>query len=183
MTYNDPIDYLEALFTILRAEQKQLANITGLQSIHLQIVYYLGRCNRYSDSLKNLVDFIGQTKGTTSKSVSLLEAKGFLVKIVDLVDKRKVHLCLSKTGQQLAREQHQPWFDALKQLPSEQQSAFASDLNSFLKAIQESNQHQKFGVCESCKHLIRSDDFFRCGLTKETLTKSDLQKICVYHLE
>lgn len=181
MIYNDIIDYLEALSSILRHEQKGLATRYQLQPVHLQIINYLGRCNRYSDSLQVLCDFLGQTKGTVSTSVALLEGKDLLRKHLDAADKRKIHLQLTASGKDLYMRQFEVWRAGLVNLNEDQQQDIKGSLHTLLSRLQDANQHKLFGACHSCKHLKREGKLYLCGLTKETLIDDDLEKICVYH--
>lgn len=176
-------DYLEVLNNLLKASQRQFAASLGLQMVHLQIVRYLARCNRYSDSLLVLSDFLGQTKGSVSVSVALLEKKSLLEKCPDPHDKRKQHLRLTPAGEALA-EQEQALSGLNHGLLSktEQHSVNAS-LNTLLRKLQQANDYQVFGICSSCAHLQKGEEGeVRCGLTGETLSQTDQTKICVHHL-
>ncbi|WP_271272230.1 MarR family winged helix-turn-helix transcriptional regulator [Aliamphritea hakodatensis] len=183
MIHHDITDYLEALFNIHRGEQRKLAAELGLQQIHLQILYYLERCNRYSDSLLVLTEFLGQTKGTVSTSVALLVKKGYLIKQPDPVDKRKSHLQLTETGAQAAARQTSLWQAGQALLGEAQSEQVRQALDVLLRQLQKANEYKVFGACHSCQHLCHADASFSCGLTGEDLHSAELQKICVFHQE
>ncbi len=183
MIHHDITDYLEALFNIQRGEQRKLASELGLQQIHLQILYYLERCNRYSDSLLVLTEFLGQTKGTVSTSVALLVKKGYLIKQPDPVDKRKSHLQLTPTGKDAAARQSALWQAGQTLLGESQSEQVRQALDILLRQLQQANGHKVFGACHSCQHLCCNEDGHHCGLTNEALSSAELQQICVYHQE
>lgn len=179
--FDDIIDYMEALSAILRHEQRALATSQQLQPVHLQIINYLGRCNRYSDSLQVLCEYLGQTKGSVSTSVALLESKGLLHKHKDPHDGRKVHLILTAEGSKLYAQQFDSWRNVLAAMQDAQKSAIKDSLEHLLASLQTANQHKLFGACRSCRHLVEEGKMYRCGLTQETLHAEELEKICVYH--
>ncbi|MBN3561880.1 MarR family winged helix-turn-helix transcriptional regulator [Aliamphritea spongicola] len=183
MIHHDITDYLEALFNIHRGEQRKLASELGLQQIHLQILYYLERCNRYSDSLLVLTEFLGQTKGTVSTSVALLVKKGYLIKQPDPVDKRKSHLQLTETGVQAAARQTGLWQAGQGLLDDAQNEQVRQALDVLLRQLQQANDYKVFGACHSCRHLCTNNGGHYCGLTNEALNSAELQQICVYHQE
>ena len=182
MIQGNTADYLEVLNNLLKASQRQLAASQGLQPVHLQIVRYLARCNRYSDSLLVLSDFLGQTKGSVSISVALLEKKGLLEKQPDPTDKRKQHLKLTKSGQALAKQERE--LSGLNQglLTDEEQQAVNSSLNMLLCRLQQANDYRVFGICHSCIHLQKEGEQATCGLTGEQLSLEDQDMICVHYL-
>lgn len=174
-------DYLEALLTLYKSEQRQIANDFALQPIHLQILQYLGRCNRYSDSLLVLCEFLGQTKGSLSTSVSLLEKKGLVCKQASAADKRKSSLKLTAQGVEIYARQRAYWDDLCSDMSSAQRATLEQAFDTLLRALQQANQGKMFGVCTSCKHLVKEANQHSCGLTGEALQPLDLQQICVHH--
>lgn len=181
MITNNVTDYLEALVNILRSEQKKLANEHGLQLIHLQIIHYLARCNRYSNTLLVLCEFLGQTKGTVSTSVSLLEKKQLVRKEADLIDKRKQHLKLTADGKKLAKHQSKAWSIAESQYQDGEHQALLAAFDSLLRKLQQGNNYKVFGVCHTCRHFKRQQGQVICGLTQEMLQTDEHQQLCVHH--
>ena len=72
---------------LLRNEVRADLAPYGLQPIHLEALYYLSICNRFSDTPKAVTEYLGLTKGTVSQSLKVLEAEGYIDKQVDSVDK------------------------------------------------------------------------------------------------
>jgi len=69
-------DLLERLTLILRADDRRTP---GLLPTHRALLRYLGRANRYSNTPGAAALFLGQTKGTVSQSIALLERRGWNV--------------------------------------------------------------------------------------------------------
>ncbi|MGF1768142.1 MarR family winged helix-turn-helix transcriptional regulator [Enterovibrio makurazakiensis] len=180
----DPIcDILERITTLYRNEVRLVGVEHGLHPVHLEVIYYLSRCNKYSDTPAAVTEFLGITKGTTSQSISLLEAKGYLTKEKDPNDRRVSHLVLSPQGESIAKKAIPP--ASLKRGLEKLGSGKAQlevQLETLLRDIQRSNQSASFGVCKTCQfHSPMSDGHFYCELTKETLIADYGTLICREH--
>jgi MarR family transcriptional regulator, negative regulator of the multidrug operon emrRAB len=177
-------DLVESMSALIRSEERRRCSIFGLQLVHLQVLHYLSRCNRYSDVPAALSLYLGVTRGTISQTLLLLEKKGFIEKSADKKDKRVVHLRLLKAGEAIL-DQARP-SDLLDQAETIlQQNQSSPDSQVFLEALnalQKANRYQTFGLCKTCKHFrVVNSDEFRCGLTQEPLTLQDSEKICQEH--
>lgn len=176
-------DYLERLSNLLRAQTRGAVADRGLQPVQLEALRYLARCNRYSNTPLAVAEYLGSTKGTVSQTLMALEAKGLVTKETDIKDRRVVHLeptteglevlagaipgpVLRRVGQDLAG----PGLDTL-----------VAGLRGLLRGIQAANGLRSFGACASCRFNGRTAEGFHCGLTGETLTESDLGRICREH--
>ncbi len=181
---------LERLTHLLRTEERTAGLTDGLQPVHLQVLAYLARCNRYSNSPAGVADYLGLTKGTVSQTLNLLEARGWIQKNPSLIDKRVVHVQLTAEGRQRLQQlwPPAPVQAALSALSSAQQAQLTTALTDLLIALQQAQNGLSFGVCHSCQHFQRepsprdSAPQFRCGLTQEPLTVADSQLICREHL-
>ena len=181
MFFQHITDYLDAITAIIKHQQRELATKLGLQPIHMQIIQYLGRCNKYSDSHQSLCDFLGQTKGSLSTSVALLETKNLVLKQADAKDKRKSHMRLTSQGTEVFDQLQQAWSQSLDALVPKQQQTLLHSLNDLLLGMQKANNNKIFGVCQSCKHLLKNGKEYRCGLTGQELVKDELELICTFH--
>lgn len=178
------IETLERLVGVLRIEQRNHATGHGLQMVHHDIMDYLARCNRYSDTLQSICEFLGLTKGTVSQSVKLLEEKGYINKTSDLRDGRVQRLQLTEQGREymwagdvLSRE----IFEGVS-VDSAYGRIFGTILNDILWQIQIKRNRKGFMQCRTCRHnRLHNDNKFFCGLTSEPLTAEDAQKICREH--
>jgi MarR family transcriptional regulator, negative regulator of the multidrug operon emrRAB len=179
----DIFDLIERMAALIRSEERKKCTELGLQPVHLQVLDYLSRCNRYSDTPAALTNYLGMTRGTVSQTLLLLEKKGYIKKTADVADRRVVHLSLLLQGEAILKEARDS--DLFKQ------AALIFKGNGFvnheiifvnaLTALQKANDSQSFGLCKTCHHFTLLADGFQCGLTRELLSHSDSEKICQEH--
>lgn len=177
-------DFVESMSALIRSEERKRCSVFGLQLVHLQVLHYLSRCNRYSDVPAALSLYLGVTRGTISQTLLLLEKKGYIAKSTDKRDKRVVHLHLLPAGEEILG--HAKPSDLLAEAQHIlQQSHSSLDSQIFLEALtalQKANQGHTFGLCKTCHYFrILNPDEFRCGLTQEPLSANDSEKICQEH--
>ncbi len=182
MEDRSPYELIERLGNLLRAAERRAGAEAGLQPVHLHALGYLDRCNRYSDTLTALQEYLGITKGTASQTVTLLEERGWVRRRRDDADARRFHLELTARGKRLIRRTlpPEPFETALAELPSSGRD-LTRQLEGLLRGIQRAGGLASFGVCHTCKHFQREPDGFRCGLTAEPLSASDSELICREH--
>ena len=176
-------DIIERMTALIRSEERKKCTEFGLQSVHLQILDYLSRCNKYSDTPAALANYLGMTRGTVSQTLLLLEKKGYLKKTADTVDRRVVHLSLSPEGKSIL-EQARPselFNQAADLLEHDELTNYDETLVTVLTALQKSNKSHTFGLCKTCMFFTLMQQGFLCGLTKEPLTGEDSRKICQEH--
>ncbi|GAB4115830.1 MAG: MarR family transcriptional regulator [Acidobacteriota bacterium] len=176
-------ELLERINHLLRAEERHSGG--GLQFVHLQILDYLGRCNRYSDTPAAVADYLGLTRGTVSQSLIRLESRGLIVKITDLRDGRRVHLHLTPSGRKVAdsARREQLLDRALRSLPPEFAPHLEHSLTRLLVELQRCHGGVAFGVCRTCRHFQTDPGGagHRCGLTGEALSEPDSHLLCREH--
>lgn len=168
---------------LIRSEERKRCTELGIQVVHLQVLDYLSRCNKYSDTPAALTNYLGMTKGTVSQTLLLLERKGYIRKVPDLSDKRMVHLHLVDKGYEVLNQAHPT---ELFNKASEFLKAHCPQLGDTpfvdaLTALQKAHKSHTFGLCGTCKYFTASSDGFLCGLTGESLTQADSEKICQEH--
>ena len=180
----DLFDLVERIAALIRSEERKKCTAVGLQTVHLQALNYLSRCNKYSDTPAALTNYLGMTRGTVSQSLSLLEKKGYIKKTVDINDRRVIHLELLPEGKTIL-EQARPaelFIKATSMMEKKEDTVdYETVFSSFLTALQKANQSQSFGMCNTCHYFTIMDDGFLCGVTKEPLSQSDSEKICQEH--
>jgi DNA-binding MarR family transcriptional regulator len=174
---------IERMVALIRAEERRRCTEIGLQPVHLQVLDYISRCNRYSDTPAALTNYLGMTRGTVSQTLLLLERNGYLEKTPDSQDKRVIHLTLTLQGEAIL----------VKACPSTlyqdaneifNKTDFLNPEDSFMNALlalQKANQSKTFGLCKTCQYFTVVSDGFTCGLTKQPLSDSDSEKICQEH--
>jgi len=173
----------EQIGSLLRSAKRATEDKTGLQPVHYQVLSYLRRCNRFSNTPAAVTAYLAITKGTVSQSLALLERKGFVYKVPDLKDRRVVHLHLTKEGIQLLEETMPPsvWKGACKNLSEAELQDIQVNIESLLRSLQRANHSKMFGLCCTCYHLISEKDGHCCGLTDEKLEPEETIQICHEH--
>ena len=176
--------YIERLSNLLRNEIRKSGVALGLQPVQIEALHYLSQCNRYSDSPMGVTDYLGQTKGTVSQSLKVLEKKGLITKVTDSKDRRVTHLRVSESGRAFLRNAvPSAMFAKLGDyLGAETEAEISAALKNLLLGIQQANGMKSFGVCHTCRHCRLLDDGTHlCGLTREALSSADTQLICREH--
>ncbi|GJL57078.1 MAG: transcriptional regulator [Nitrospirales bacterium] len=176
-------DILERLSNLLRMEMRAFGLRFGLQPVQIEALTYLTQCNRYSDTPQAVTEYLGLTKGTVSQSLKVLEQKGLVVKQQDRQDKRVVHLTPTAKGKKLI-EQSIPakgLETALKMTGSIKIRELKEVLRATLRGMQHNNKRKTFAACHTCRFNQHHHDTYTCGLTKEPLSKQDIQLICREH--
>lgn len=179
----DVFALIERMSALIRSEERKKCAELGLQPVHLQVMDYLSRCNKYSDTPAALSNYLGMTRGTVSQTLQLLEKKGLIKKTSNAKDRRMVHLSLLADAEVLLDKAR------LSDLYNQASLIFndANYLNNesvFVKALcalQKANNSHSFGLCKTCRYFTTTSDGFRCALTKESLTHADSKKICQEH--
>lgn len=176
--------HLERLSELLRVDARQAGLELGLQPVQLEAMHYLSMCNAFSDTPMAVAEYLGQTKGTVSQTLKVLEKKELLVKQPDANDKRVFHLKLTKKGGSVL-QQLVPTamvMQACENLSPKEQEVVEQALQCLLSSFLSTNKMKSFGVCRSCRynrHLNGSDYF--CDLVQQPLLESDTQLICREH--
>lgn len=174
--------YIERLANLLRNEARNAGAEYGLQPVQLEALNYLNLCNRYSNTPLGVTEYLGLTKGTVSQSIKILENKGLVEKRSDKNDKRIVHLKVTPAGRRLLKRLHPSKILSRACDDSSNQQTLAGNLKSLLVKIQKDNDLKTFGVCHSCRYnQVEENGTFKCGLTQERLTKTDINLICREH--
>lgn len=176
----------ERIGNLLRHELREALNAFRLQPIQFEVLHYLARCNRYSDTPMAVTDYLGQTKGTVSQTLKVLEKNSLIEKKPDTNDKRVVHLNLTAAGQRiLDRVYPSRLFDhSVAALSRTQIQHLNHSLVELLRTLQTQNGRRSFGQCFSCQHHIKlGNNKFQCGLTGEPLKRQDIDLICREHAD
>ncbi len=177
-------DLLERLSTLFRNEVRQAGLVYGLHPVHLEVLFYLNRCNKFSDTPAAVRDFLGTTKGTTSQSITLLENKGYVIKTKDSHDKRVFHLSLTDSGKAIAEQSMPPQSlrNALEHCNDDENNTLKLQLENLLADIQIETSSTAFGLCQTCiYHLPKSQALFLCQLTQQELPTKFGELICREH--
>ncbi|MDB2387380.1 MarR family transcriptional regulator [Shewanella sp.] len=174
---NDIEIWLERLTALYRSQMRHCANSEGMQVVHLEILQYLSIANKYSNTAQAVSEYLGQTKGSISQSLKLLENNGYIERQASAKDKRVVGIYLTQTGKDSLTRMSSQLLPNLKGSNND-----VDTIKALLKKWQVTNHHKGFGQCQSCKfNLEPSRENFLCALTNETLSLKDIKKICREH--
>jgi MarR family transcriptional regulator, negative regulator of the multidrug operon emrRAB len=180
----DTFKLIERISALLRAEERRKYGSIGLQPIHGQVLAYLAKCNKYSNTHAAVAEYLGLTKGTVSQTIQILERKHYLQKVTDSLDGRVVHLSLTEEGKQLIDELKP--LDVFKQAETkvsrQEFDTIGQALQTTLGVLQKVNQSKSFGPCRSCSYFSVAHNHYQCGLTEQALDRADTDKICRDHL-
>lgn len=171
---------LERLSALHRSMLRRAAADEGLSLVHVEVIQYLSRCNRYSNTTQALSDYLGQTKGSISQSLSYLESKRFIRRHQDAADRRVFHLTLTAKGEKVAERLAALLPQALL-TEGEQSAAQGANevLREALRRLQRAHGLKAFGICRECRfNQPESSTSFRCGLTGETLMVEEASRLC-----
>ncbi len=184
MNSNLIYDYVERLSELLRVDARQAGAAHGLLPVQLEALHYLSICNRYSDTPMAVTEYLGQTKGTVSQTLKVLEKKALISKNPDKNDKRVAHLKVSAKGKWLLSQSiPTPMFiKACEDLSADAQSQIEASLSQLLTAVLQANSLKSFGVCRSCRYNSKTEaGGFFCNLVQQPLSGNDVQLICREH--
>ena len=169
---------LERLGALIQQSVREDAARHGLLPIHVQVLHYLKRANRYSDLPIAVAEYFGITRGTVSQTLAVLERKGLVIKEADPRHGRRVHLRPTPAGEAVLGAS---WVERVERALGERAAAAAAledTLRALLAAMQRANGQRAFGLCRECAHFQNSEDGARCGLTEEPLAMEQTERIC-----
>lgn len=169
---------LERLGALVHQSVRDDAARHGLLPIHVLVLGYLARANRYSDLPIAIAEYFGITRGTVSQSLAVLEDKGLLVKEPDERHGRRIHLRLTRAGRAVLNDSWTQRIARELTSPPPGAAALEESLRGVLMTLQRLNGQRPFGVCRQCAHFLREPRSARCGLTGEPLATEQTLKIC-----
>ena len=175
------VQLVERLGGLLRARARRHGVALGLQPVHLQVLDYLARCNRFSNTLAALAAWLQATRGTVSQSLTLLEQRGLLSRTPDAEDRRVLRLALTAQGRRVCEQltAGAAVQAAVDGLPVADVAVAQGVLEQCLRALQRDSEFNGFGQCRGCRYLRRPDGAgFACGLTGEALAVEETDQLC-----
>ena len=169
--------WLERLSSLYKSQIRQAASAEGMQVVHAEILQYLSIANHYSNTAQAVSEYFGQTKGSISQSLKVLEKDGYVLRKPCTEDKRVTRLYLTEQGRnKLAKVTA----NAMPDIADSEENV--SSLKSILEQWQSGNRHMSFGQCQTCRyHQKLTKGHLQCGLTGAPLSIDDSKKICREH--
>ena len=174
---NDIYIWLERLTSLYGSQVRHAANSEGIQPVHVEILQYLSICNRYSNTAQALSEYLGQTKGSISQSLKLLEKDGYVERHRCPKDKRITRLHLTTKAKACVKRVSKFLMPNLGEAKKANEA-----VASLLKEWQLKNDHHGFGQCQTCRFNCKlAKEKFQCGLTGESLSIVEVKQICREH--
>ncbi len=178
---------LEAAHLIDRLERLVRLGEHGgrLNPAQWEALRYLARANRFSRTPAALAAYLASTRGTVSRTLASLEAKGYVTRLPSARDGRSVDLALTAAAERMLKR------DPLLALAADIGQAAGSRLPELLEALRgvlrsaiARNRGRAFGACSSCRHFrarVRPTGPapHHCALLDEPLSEMDSGAICV----
>lgn len=177
---------IEAAHLIDRLERLARSDEQGgnLNPAQWEALRYLARANRFSRTPAAVADYLTSTRGTVSRTLASLEAKGYVERGSNARDGRSVAFALSSEGERAVKR------DPLRALAENIARAAGDDVAALRDALRQTlrvaitrNRGRTFGVCRTCRHF-RADvrpstrTPHHCALLDEPLSEGDSLAIC-----
>lgn len=143
---------LERLGALIQQSVRDAAARHGLLPIHIQVLHYLMRANRYSDLPIAIAEYFGITRGTVSQTLAVLERKGLLTKEPDAHHGKRVHLTLTPAGESVLSDS---WVEHVEQALCER-PVYAATLESTLRNLLSAMQRVNGAACLRHMSAVRS---------------------------
>jgi len=177
---------IERLARLMRASEHE----SGLNPAQWEVLRYLARCNRFSNTPTALATYLAATKGTISQTLKALEHKGLIKKGRRDGGRRSVALALcDRAWDYLERD---PWWRLANHegaLSGQTRQGLRIGLRHFVLCEIAHRKMGAFGICASCRHFERngaSDSDgdggpHHCARFGATLADADAERICHAH--
>ncbi|MEW6415937.1 MAG: MarR family winged helix-turn-helix transcriptional regulator [Pseudomonadota bacterium] len=169
---------LERIAALMQQSVRDDAARFGLLPMHIQVLAYLARANRYSDMPIAVAEYFGVTRGTVSQTLAVLERKGYVTKTADERHGKRVHLDLTPAGEAVLADTWVSRIDALLAGQPGLAQPLEAVLRALLGGLQRLNGQQAFGVCRECAYFKKTRQGGRCGLTGEGLDGPQTERLC-----
>lgn len=177
---------LEAAHLVDRIERLARANeqVGRLNPAQWEALRYLARANRFSRSPAALADYLASTRGTVSRTLASLEAKGYVAREPSARDGRSIDFTLTPEGGTALKR------DPLLVLAQDIEQATGGDAADLLNGLRQTlrnaiarNQGRAFGACYTCRHFRAhigpsARTPHHCALLDEPLSEADSRAIC-----
>jgi len=173
---------IQCISALIRADKHKICAELRLQLVHFEVLDYLSRSTKYTDTPAATACYFGMTRGTVSQSLMVLEKKGYIEKNKDETDKRVIHVQLLPPGLAILKKARRTkLFNKATLLLKQntegpiQKKCFLSVLDALQKAsnsalfspakenrLHTNKQATVFDLIEYMAALIRSEERKRC---------------------
>lgn len=153
----------------------------GLKPVHWSALRFLVRANRFSRTPTGLTAWLGQTKGTVSQTIAVLERKGLISRGSKADDRRVVRLELTDAAQALlASDTDTVATTMIDALPKCDVIELERLLTTMLRAHVADRGNRTMGICAACRYFEPgAAGHHHCALLDVSLDDADAASICV----
>lgn len=167
--------------------QRAADHAHDLNPAQWEVLRYLSRANRYSNTASSVTAYLGSTKGTVSQTLNALERKGLIARTKDKVSARVVRLSLTDKGEAVLGDDPMNSLRSLIDgLPSYKARPVQEGLANILDALVEEKGASFFGVCENCRYARRTrygaEEPYICDVFAEAVPDEESKKLCAAFL-
>ena len=144
------------------------------------VLSYLARANKYSRAPSNVADYMCTTRGTASQTLKSLVAKNLVVPSRSSSDKRSISYEVTDAGL-LLLDTPSDLDASLNALSDRDSSALQRSLEAAVSDVLNRRGFRSFGICESCRHHLKTNEGRRCELLQIPLTDTEAGELCHEH--
>jgi DNA-binding MarR family transcriptional regulator len=166
--------------------QRAADHAEGLNPAQWEVLRYLGRANRFSNTATAVTAYLGSTKGTVSQTLNALERKGFIARNRDKISGRIVRLNVTEAGLSVLEKDPAATIRKLiDEAPSYRMRPLEEGLKQVLEGLLINQEGEYVSPCEGCKHFKRArfgaETPYICAMFGEGLSEADTHKLCAFH--
>lgn len=186
LTVDDKIlGSIERLGQAYRSFLQDLATRYGLTPLQVQVVTALGEGPPPLPYVGDIARELGITQPSASDAVAALEAKGYVSRVIDTHDRRRVALALTDRGEELDRNlvrDRSAIRGAVALLSDDERMTLLGAMQGLLGGLAAAGLPLQVRNCQTCRHLARDiEGGFECGYVHEPLAAAELRINCVDH--
>jgi DNA-binding MarR family transcriptional regulator len=161
------------------------AEASDLNPAQWEALRYFARANRFSRTPAALAAYLASTRGTISRTLASLEAKGYVQRSASTRDGRSVEFALTEKAETaLAGDPLLALAAAMEAALGNATGALCEQLEAVLRAAIAGHAGRAFGACHACRHF-RPDARpgasapHLCALLDQPLADSESRLVCV----
>lgn len=177
-------DSIATLIERLGRLQRAADHTHDLNPAQWEVLRYLGRCNRFSNTATAVTAYLGSTKGTVSQTLNALERKGLIARTKDRVSARIIRLSVTDKGLSvLADDPMLGLRTVIESIPGYRSRPVEEGLTQILQKLVADTQGEQFGTCAGCVHAQRTrygtPEPVYCDFFQTLIPEEETKRLCV----
>ena len=176
---------IERLGQAHRSFLQDLATRYGLTPLQVQVISVLGEGPPPLPYVGDIARELGITQPSASDAVAALESKGYVSRVIDAHDRRRVALALTEAGEELDRRlvrDRSVLREGLNLIPAEHHESLLVSMQRLMTTMSNVGVLQQARNCHTCKHFGADPAGYRCNLVHESRVAAELRVNCVDHV-